>query len=94
MTLGPADAERAWRIEYSGRAEKDIAQLDRAIRTRVLTALARLALEPRGAQLRKLSGSDERRMRVGAWRVRFIRDTEQRVIYVTRVLPRGRAYDR
>jgi mRNA interferase RelE/StbE len=94
MTIGPADAERAWRIEYAGRAEKDIARLDPAIRTRVLAALARLAIEPRGGQLRKLTGSDEMRMRVGDWRVRFTRDAEQRVIYVTRVLPRGRAYDR
>jgi mRNA interferase RelE/StbE len=94
MTLGPAGAEDAWRIEYAGRAEKDIAQLDPPIRTRVLAALARLAVEPRRSQLRKLTGSDELRLRVGDWRVRFTRDAEERVIYVTRVLPRGRAYDR
>jgi len=44
--------------------------------------------------VRKLTGLEEWRLRVGDWRVRFIRDDAARVIYVTRVLPRGRAYDR
>jgi len=37
-----------------------------------------------------LAGSDEYRLRVGDWRVRFRRDTE--TIYVLRALSRGRAY--
>ncbi|MFN8525031.1 MAG: hypothetical protein U0821_18200 [Chloroflexota bacterium] len=31
-------------------------------------------------------------MRVGDWRVRFSVDDAARVVYVLRVLPRGRAY--
>ena len=44
--------------------------------------------------MRKLTGTDELRLRVGDWRVRFRRDTAQRQLVILRVLPRGRAYDR
>jgi mRNA-degrading endonuclease RelE of RelBE toxin-antitoxin system len=88
------EAEEHWSVAYSGRAEKDIARLDPPIRQRVLTASAKLAADPASSQLRKLTGSEEWRMRVGEWRVRLIRDEKERVIYVTRVLPPGRAYDR
>lgn len=44
--------------------------------------------------VRKLTGSREWRLRVGDWRVLFTRDERLRIIYVTRVLPRERAYDR
>ena len=88
------DAEERWNVEYAGRAEKEDARLDPPMRRRVLSALGELAADPGSAQLRKLTGSQEWRIRVGDWRVRFTRDEKQRVIYVTRVLQRGRAYDR
>jgi mRNA interferase RelE/StbE len=88
------DPEERWSVEYARRAEKDIARLDPPLRKRVLRALGEVAANPGGVQLRKLAGSEEWRMRVGDWRVRFVRDEKERVIYVTRVLPRGRAYDR
>lgn len=40
----------------------------------------------------KLASAEEWRLRVGDWRVRFVRDSETGVVYVVRVLPRGRAY--
>jgi mRNA-degrading endonuclease RelE of RelBE toxin-antitoxin system len=40
----------------------------------------------------RLAGTEEWRLRVGDWRVRFERDPRARMIYVLRVLPRGRAY--
>jgi mRNA interferase RelE/StbE len=86
--------EAPWEVEYAGRAERDIARLDPPLRRRVLAALQALAADPHATQSRKLTGSDEWRIRVGDWRVRFTRDEKLRVIYVTRVLPRGRAYDR
>jgi mRNA-degrading endonuclease RelE of RelBE toxin-antitoxin system len=64
------------------------------VRARVVAALERLAANDPTIEARKLTGSNEWRIRVGDWRVRFIRDTDARVIFVNYVLPRGRAYDR
>ena len=85
----------AWRVEFSRAAMRDLRRLDRPVRVRILDALERLANNPAEADVRRLSGpSGEWRLRVGDWRVRFLRDSAERVILVTRVLPRGRAYDR
>jgi mRNA interferase RelE/StbE len=84
----------AWSIEYSSRAEKDIKRLDGQTRRRVLAAVGQLASDDPAPAARKLKGLPEWRLRVGDWRVRFTRDNDARVIYVTHVLPRGRAYDR
>lgn len=51
-----------------------------------------------GAELvgdvKRLSESDEYRLRVGGWKVPFQRHDRRLTIVVVRVLPRGRAYDR
>ena len=74
---------------------RDLRRLDRPVRVRILDAVERLATDPAGADVRRLSG------RSGEWRpasatgaCAFLRDSPERVILVTRVLPRGRAYDR
>jgi mRNA interferase RelE/StbE len=83
-----------WSIAFTGRADKDMGHLDRAVRRRVAVALDRLADDPRGGSLRKLSGRKEWRLRVGDWRVVLELDDERRTVFVKHVLPRGRAYDR
>lgn len=84
-----------WTLRYSRRAEKDIARLDPPIRRRVLIALGDLSQDPASAGgLRKLSGRSESRLRVGDWRVILDVTARERQIYVQRVLPRGRAYER
>ena len=84
-----------WRLRYSRRAEKDVARLDPPVRRRVLNALGQFAEDPGSVgSLRKLSGRSESRLRVGDWRVIVDVAAERREIYVYRVLPRGRAYDR
>ena len=50
--------------------------------------------DPRSADLRKLKGRPESRLRVGAWRVILELDLDERVVIIERILPRGRAYDR
>jgi mRNA-degrading endonuclease RelE of RelBE toxin-antitoxin system len=60
----------------------------------VFTAIDRLAGDPRSADLRKLTGRAQSRLRVGDWPVIVELDVAQRTIVVMRVLPRGRAYDR
>lgn len=82
-----------WRVELARAAERDLGRLDPPIRRRVNDALKRLAEDPHhDPALRKLTAAPEWRLRIGDWRALLLLDAEVRVIYVTRVLPRGRAY--
>jgi mRNA interferase RelE/StbE len=69
-------------------------QLDPQVKQRVLTAIGRLVSDPRSADLRKLKGRPESRLRVGDWRVILELDVDDRVVIIERILPRGRAYGR
>jgi mRNA-degrading endonuclease RelE of RelBE toxin-antitoxin system len=60
----------------------------------VLSAIERLASDPRNTGLRKLRGRAKSRLRVGDWRVIVELEIADRTIGIQRVLPRGRAYDR
>lgn len=88
-------SEAHWRVVVDDRARKDLRRIDPPTRDRILSAIERLA---HGAELagdiKRLRGSGEYRLRIGAWRVRFERDDRQLTIVVVRVLPRGRTYDR
>lgn len=80
------------RVELAARARRDLRRLDPPVRARVVEALERLAGEGTG-DVRPLTGKPgEYRLRVGDWRVAFVRDREARRLTVLRVLPRGRAY--
>lgn len=84
-----------WRIELARAAQRDLRRLDAQVRRRVERGLGELAANPRqSGALRKLSGAPESRLRVGDWRVLVMLEPAARTILVTRVLPRGRAYDR
>jgi mRNA interferase RelE/StbE len=87
-------SDASWRVLYTSRARRDLRRLDRQVAKRVILAIDGLAANDPRSDLRKLSGSDEYRLRVGEWRVRLDRDATSREITVLRVLPRGRAYDR
>jgi mRNA interferase RelE/StbE len=66
-------------------------RLPRNERERILRAVERL---PAG-DVRQLKGAQgEWRLRVGNWRALIRLDQRERVIVVTDVRPRGRAYDR
>jgi len=60
----------------------------------VIAAIEQLAADPTKAELRKLSGREGSRLRVGDWRVILQLNRRERQITICRVLPRGRAYDR
>jgi len=68
----------AWRIDYAPPAQRDIRRFDPPIRARVILAIERTADNDPRADICKLAGSDEYRLRVGAWRVRFRRDPRVR----------------
>lgn len=82
-----------WRVELTRTAQRDLRRLDPPVRARVQNALQALAFNPhQPGQLRKLTAAPEWRLRVGDWRVLLHLDTEDRLIQITRILPRGRAY--
>ena len=81
-------------MRFDSHAERDLSRLDPPVARRVLAALDRLLDRDPSLDLRRLRGSDEWRLRVGDWRVRFELDFEARTVIVLRILPRGRAYDR
>jgi mRNA interferase RelE/StbE len=62
------------------------------VATHILDALARLADTSQGDVTRLQGVSDEWRLRVGDWRVRFRYDHTARTLVVLRILPRGQAY--
>ena len=88
------EAKPRWSASFARRGDKDMERLDPPVRQRIVDALGRVLAEDPSADVRKLKGSDEERLRVGDWRVRFKRDPKRREIVVLRVLPRGRAYKR
>jgi mRNA interferase RelE/StbE len=87
-------SEAPWSLRFATSAKRDLRRLDPPIRARVVAALEKLATDPQAGQLRKLTGRPESKLRVGEWRVLVMLDEQGKTVYVTRVLPRGRAYDR
>jgi mRNA interferase RelE/StbE len=81
-----------WRLDVTPPARRDLRRLDPPIRRRVLEALDQLAADPLTAQLVKLTGRPESRLRVGDWRVLVRLDHDERTVVVIHVRPRGRAY--
>jgi mRNA interferase RelE/StbE len=85
--------EPGWGVRLAPSPRRDIKRLDRPVRERILTALEGLTTQPPTGAITRLAGEPpEWLLRVGDWRVRFARDTEDRVVVIQRVLPRGRAY--
>jgi mRNA interferase RelE/StbE len=86
----------AWTVEITPAAERQLDQLDRPVRARIVKALARLAATPDPtAHCKALSGrlAGLWRYRVGDWRV--VCDIQRRrlLIEVVTVGPRGSVYD-
>jgi mRNA interferase RelE/StbE len=81
-------------VEVDRRPDTALARLDPQVKQRVLSAIGRLADDPRSAEVRRLKGRAESRLRVGDWRVIVELDVAARAIIIERILPRGRAYDR
>jgi mRNA interferase RelE/StbE len=79
---------------FTRTAEKELRRLDPPVRARVSEALDRLSADDRSLDVRRLTGSEHFRLRVGDWRVIFDYDRATQTALVRHVLPRGRAYER
>jgi len=82
----------SWTVVLTASAQRDLRRLDRPVAARILDAFTRLADTGQGNVTRLQGTSDEWRLRVGDWRIRFRYDYTTRTLEVLRILPRGQAY--
>jgi mRNA interferase RelE/StbE len=80
----------SWTVVLTASAQGDLRRLDRQVAGRIIDALARLADTGQGDVTRLQGVSDEWRLRVGDWRIRFRYDRTTQTLEVLRILPRGR----
>ena len=83
-------------IEWSTKAVRDMRRLTARDRQRIVAKVEQYASDPNSlaAQVIALTGSEYRRLRIGAYRVIFgIEDSEPAIMVVLRVRHRREAYD-
>ncbi|MGL5816145.1 MAG: type II toxin-antitoxin system RelE family toxin [Phycicoccus sp.] len=82
-------------VEFTSAAARQVKKLPRAVRRRVLTAVADLAQDPRPHGSRKLVGERTAwRIRIGDYRVIYDVVDETLTVTVVRAAHRREAYDR
>jgi len=81
-----------WTVILTPSARRDVGRLDRPVKRRIEEALDRVATDPAAAQLRRLKGRPELRLRVGDWRVLLELDHQRHEIVILHVLRRDQAY--
>jgi mRNA interferase RelE/StbE len=71
-------------VEITGRAERDLRRLDRAVKNRIVESILALASNPRPPGCLKVRGEESLwRIRVGDWRVGYeIHDQRQEVLVI------------
>ena len=78
------------KIAFTEQARADVRRLDIAAARRILAGIHRFA-ETGFGDVKKLQGeTDESRLRIGDYRVRFVEQSD--IIHIKRVLPRSEAY--
>jgi mRNA interferase RelE/StbE len=81
-------------IEYTEDAAKALKSMPRNVAATIQTKIKGLARDPYSApNVKKLTGRDGYRLRVGDWRVLFEINDGKLVIVVLAVKPRGEAYE-
>ncbi|MYN66191.1 MAG: type II toxin-antitoxin system RelE/ParE family toxin [Acidobacteria bacterium] len=81
-----------WTVEFSSRAVRDLKQLDRPTRARVVDAIERHASTGAGDIKRLRDRDAEWRLRVGDWRILISYRFGLRKVEILRVLHRKDAY--
>lgn len=79
-------------VLFTRAAAKDLAALDRPVRTRVVRRIEALADHPRPPGCTALQGLPGYRIRIGDWRVLYTVTDETVTVLVVRVGPRGQVY--
>jgi mRNA interferase RelE/StbE len=83
-----------YEIEWTGSALRELRKLDKQIARRILRAVTSLAVDPRPAGVRALSGhpTSTMRLRVGDYRVVYVVDDDQIPVVIVRVAHRREVY--
>lgn len=85
----------AYRVEFTGAAEREIDRLSRPVQDRLRPAIRALADDPRPSGVLKLAGSRDRyRIKVGEYRVVYEIREQVLLVLVLRVAHRREAYRR
>jgi mRNA interferase RelE/StbE len=74
-------------------AEKEMNRLTTALHTRLTKRILALEDNPRPRGIKKLSGREEYRLRVGAYRILFLIDDKKRNVTILAVGHRREVYD-
>ena len=83
-----------YRVEILPAVERQLRRIDSGPRRRVDAAIQALAAEPRPHGCRKLSGSEEYRIRVGDYRIVYGLSDRLLLVLVVRVGSRADVYER
>jgi mRNA-degrading endonuclease RelE of RelBE toxin-antitoxin system len=82
-----------YEVRVARQAEAALRRYDRRLQDRILARLAQIEADPFGPHTKPLTNTEGRRSaRVGGYRIVFAVDTVARVVDVTMIGPRGRAY--
>lgn len=80
-------------IEWRPNAEKELAKLDKPVRSRIVRKVESLADDPRPYGVLKLTGPDNLwRIRIGDYRVVYTIRDDRLIVAVVRVANRGAVY--
>lgn len=84
-----------YRIEIEAEAEKALRRLPRNTARRIRSKLLALVADPfaRNPNVKKLTGREGYRLRIGNWRALYTIDPADEIISVMVIKPRGGAYD-
>lgn len=83
-----------YRIEFKPSVWKDLADVAKADRQRILKRIEKLAEDPNPAGSKKLSGSERYRIRQGNYRILYSIEDDKLVIVVVKVGHRREIYER
>ncbi len=82
-------------VRLHAAAQKDLDRLPEKLRSRVISRLRILQTEPRPRGCTKLTGSvDVYRIRVGDYRILYRVLNDERIVNISRVVHRSKAYKR
>jgi mRNA interferase RelE/StbE len=82
-----------YRIEYSKQSIRALRRMSANMAALIRSKIEGVAQDPLGAQgVKKLSGREGYRLRVGDWRVLYLLDGQRLRVLVTEVGPRGGIY--
>jgi mRNA interferase RelE/StbE len=84
-----------YRIQIEAEADRALRRMPRNTAKRIRSKLVALAEDPfaRNPNVKRLSGRDAWRLRIGDWRVLYTVDGTNQIISVMVIRPRGSAYD-